>query len=54
VVASTGVLPVFERYRWLPHVFLAKYAQNLERLHGIRLLRNFGVSTFVLARKSGR
>jgi ubiquinone/menaquinone biosynthesis C-methylase UbiE len=53
VVASTGVLPVFERYRWLPHVLLAKYAQNLERLHGIRLLRNFGVSTFVLARKSG-
>lgn len=52
VVTASGVLPVFERYRWLPARLIAVYTRHMERLGELPLVRHFGVSTFVLARKA--
>jgi len=59
VVGSAGLevealdfaLPLFTKYRWMPPRAIDWYTRALPRLDRIRLVRRFGVSTFVLARK---
>jgi len=45
------VFPVFEKYRWLPDWVIRYYQDVLPALERIPLLRRFGVSTFVVARR---
>jgi SAM-dependent methyltransferase len=52
IVRSTGVFPVFERYRWLPSRIVDIYRENIERVDMLPLLRHFGVSTLIAARKN--
>jgi ubiquinone/menaquinone biosynthesis C-methylase UbiE len=52
VVTASGVLPVFERYRWAPGRLIAVYTRHMGRLGELPLVRHFGVSTFVLAKKA--
>lgn len=46
-------LPLFWRYRWMPHWVVDRYLKALPRLEDSPMLRRFGVSTVVLARKVG-
>ncbi|MFL5802705.1 MAG: methyltransferase domain-containing protein [Roseiflexaceae bacterium] len=45
------VFPVFEKYRWLPDGAIRRYQDALPILERLPLLRRFGVSTFILARR---
>jgi SAM-dependent methyltransferase len=45
------VFPVFEKYRWLPAWATRLYQGVLPALERIPLLRRFGVSNFILARR---
>jgi SAM-dependent methyltransferase len=51
VVHSSSIFPVFETYRWLPKRIIAIHRRNIDRLDMLPLLRHFGVSTLILARK---
>jgi SAM-dependent methyltransferase len=59
LVASAGfeirecawVFPVFEKYRWLPDWAIRRYQDVLPTLERLPLLRRFGVSNFILARR---
>jgi SAM-dependent methyltransferase len=52
VFAVESVFPVFEIYPWLPGLLQRWYWRNLPRLERLPLLRRFGVSTMVVARKA--
>ena len=45
-------LPLFTKYEWLPRRALRWYSEAMPRLDRSRL-RQFGVSTIVVARKAG-
>jgi SAM-dependent methyltransferase len=59
IVASAGLevevidfaLPLFTKYPWMPRGAITWYTRAFSRLDRIRLVRRFGVSTFVLASK---
>lgn len=51
VVHVDYALPLFTKYEWLPRRVLRWYSDVLPRLDRIRLIRKFGVSTIVVARK---
>ncbi len=45
------VFPVLEKYRWLPDRLIGPYQQALPALERLPLLRRFGVSTCIVARR---
>jgi ubiquinone/menaquinone biosynthesis C-methylase UbiE len=45
-------LPLFTKYQWLPRRAQRWYSEALPRLERSRLIRQFGVSTIVVARKA--
>lgn len=51
LVSSSGVLPVFQRFRWLPAFVVRWYRRAMPALERVPIARAFGVSTFVLAQK---
>lgn len=51
VVDVSCVFPVFEVYRWLPARVIRWYRKALPALEQMPLVRRFGLSTFVVARK---
>jgi SAM-dependent methyltransferase len=51
IVRVDYALPLFTKYEWLPRRVLTWYSDMLPRLDRIRLIRKFGVSTIVVARK---
>jgi ubiquinone/menaquinone biosynthesis C-methylase UbiE len=53
IEACDWVFPVLEKYRWLPDSLIRPYQDTLPILENIPLLRRFGVSTFILARRPG-
>lgn len=53
IVHSSSVFPVFETYPWLPSRLVDIYRRNIERLEVLPLIRHFGVSTLIVARKNG-
>jgi ubiquinone/menaquinone biosynthesis C-methylase UbiE len=52
VSAVDYALPLFSKYEWLPRPALRWYLEVLPRLDRSRLIRHFGVSTIVVARKA--
>jgi 2-polyprenyl-3-methyl-5-hydroxy-6-metoxy-1,4-benzoquinol methylase len=51
VLFCESVMPVFERYPWLPEFVIGWYWCNLPQIERAPILRKFGVSTFILARR---
>jgi ubiquinone/menaquinone biosynthesis C-methylase UbiE len=51
VLSVQFVWPVLEFYRWLPDKVCRWYQQRIPRFDSLPVLRRFGVSVFVLARK---
>jgi ubiquinone/menaquinone biosynthesis C-methylase UbiE len=45
-------LPLLEQYEWLPPPLLRLYKRNFELLDRHRLIRRFGVSTFLVCRRA--
>ena len=46
------VFPMFERWRWLPQAVERRYLRLLPRLELMPVIRNFGVSTLLIARRT--
>lgn len=51
IVFTSSVLPVFEKYRWLPAFVVRWYRHAMPALERAPVIRHFGVSTLVLARR---
>lgn len=52
-VVQTGfAFPLFGHYPWMPRRAIERYLESLERIERTPIVRRFGVSTFVLARRS--
>jgi SAM-dependent methyltransferase len=51
ILAVDFALPLFSKYEWLPRWVRGWYTRLFTRLDRIRLLRRFGVSTIIIARK---
>jgi SAM-dependent methyltransferase len=51
IVLTSSVLPVFEKYRWLPEAVVRSYRHAMPTLERLPVIRHFGVSTFVIARR---
>lgn len=52
-IASVGYIwPVMEQYRWLPGPIIHLYRRFFERFDDMPVIKRFGVSTLVVARKS--
>jgi SAM-dependent methyltransferase len=51
IVAVDRALPLLDQYAWLPGRLLSAYRRHFTRLDRHRVIRHFGVSTLVVARK---
>lgn len=51
IEAVDFVLPVLEQYPWAPKRLVQTYQSRLMRIHKLRLIRHFGVSTVIIARR---
>ena len=51
IISSSAVLPVFQRFRWLPAFVVRWYRRAMPAIERMPIARSFGVSTFVLAQK---
>jgi len=52
IIHSESVFPVLEAYPWLPTPVIRWYRRALPVLEGLPGIRNFGVSTLIIARRS--
>jgi SAM-dependent methyltransferase len=53
IQAQESVFPIFEVFPWLPGRVYRWYVRNLPRIERLPVIRRFGVSTLVVARKPG-
>ncbi|HZT05867.1 MAG TPA: class I SAM-dependent methyltransferase [Chloroflexota bacterium] len=51
IISTSSVFPVFEVYAWLPKRVIRAYQRALPTIERVPVLRRFGVSTCVLARR---
>ena len=51
LVDLTSVFPVFEVYPWLPSFIIRWYRTNINVIDQLPIVRKFGVSTLVIARR---
>lgn len=51
IIERSWLLPVFEKYAWLPTSVIHLYRKAVPLIEQIPLLRKLGVSTFIVAQK---
>jgi SAM-dependent methyltransferase len=51
IPAVAFAFPLLNRHRWLPNRLLHLYRRNLGRLQEMKIIRRFGISTLIIARK---
>ena len=53
IVESGYVMPVFERYRWLPDEMAERFRRHITSIDRLPLVRRLGVSNLTVARRQG-